>query len=531
MSAAAKGGSLRARAAVGGALTLALLSGCSSAGTAATSSGSAVLGAVAAPTSTISYCHDPVVTVHPTAATRTLERAATVVDSLAAHAWNANAPARRGGSSGGVYINWRPMWDGAIPTATLTNVGTDGRSDSQAGHAERHDPLADLLTLRGILGYFAAGGHNARAHQLACRLRPVVAQEFAAYGVDRAWVYGVLVDLSGLDSQGPWLQDAHGYAQLLARIYVDPASGVQHQPTSGVYRSDYAAETAAALADAGARFLRPDWTELGRRAAIALVQRAADPTTGLLPGTMTVAPGPRDTVSDPFVKIGAQAQALNALLTVYDLTHEASLLAAVTKAATTLDNPAVGVHDTAHGGWFFGLDASGTGVNTTYKETRQAWMLQLAKHLQSTTGRDILGVTGLETLVGDQLIRTNGAGYAYRVAPDFSPYMHVVNGSPLVEDWISTEGTGIALTVLLPLGGTPPELITARTTNGNSTATTACSYEQTFGGVDVTAPLLPAAVGGAVAGDLADADIALDGLGDTTGDPPGSGALGTRAWC
>lgn len=386
---------------------------------------------------------------HPGAAA--LARVAGVLDALAPKAWNAAAPDRRTGKvTGGVYINWRPGWDGATRAASNVDIKTSGQSDADAGDGGRHDPLADLAILRDIDAYLATGRSDAALNTLRCRLDPVVAAEFAAYSVERGWIYFDLIDLSELDPAGVWRQRAEEFASTLSTTYIDAGTAMVVDPVHHTYRPDYSAEVAAALVDAGVRFARPDWVAQGTAAATALVRRAADPATGLFPGELSLTAGAaRDTVVDPLVRMGPAAQTLDGLLTVYDHTHDPALLAAVQRSVNTMNTPGLGLVDSAHGGYFFGIDADGNDPQEQYKETRQAWMLPLLRHLARDGGTSSVTAAAMLQVVQNDLYRPGGAGYAYRVLPDYRTYVSSQDGVKTSEDWISTEAIGIAVDALL----------------------------------------------------------------------------------
>ena len=396
-------------------------------------------------------CRVPSAVLRPHLDQPTLARMRAVVLALAGHAWNPAAPIAKGAPTrGGVFVNWRAAWNGRSAAGPATNIATSGVSDADAGTDARHDPLADLIILRDIDGYLATGARDDSVVQLECRLRPIVAGEFNAYGVDRGWIYSQLIDLSELDDGGPWLAAAQHYADLLSRGYIDPVTGAEREPRTGDYRSDYAAETAAALVDAGHRFGRPDWVAQGSRAARYLVMHAADAGTGLYAGELHVnATASHDDVVDPLVKVGAQAQLLDSLLSVYDETRDVELLDAVQRSVAALDNPSLGVADNQSGGYYYALNASGTGVRTEYKETRQAWMLPLFQRLQHDSPDGSARTEQFAAFVRDGLFRPTGQGYVYRVAPDLRDYTSSVNGATLSENWISSEATGIALDALM----------------------------------------------------------------------------------
>ena len=386
---------------------------------------------------------------------RAAGRAATVVAAVAARGWNAEAPVEEDGAPpGGMYVNWRSRWDGVTDPAANTNVRTDGRSDAVAKVDARHDPLNDLITLRNLDAYLATGASSAQtqrqAQTLRCRLHPVVAAEFADYGVYRGWVYFQLVDLSRLDPDGPWAASAQRLAGTLAGRFVDPVSHGVVDRRHGTYATDDAAQSVAALLDAGPRFGRADWTAAGAAAATRLVQAAPDAATGLFPDSMTSVPSaPRDTPKDTQARAGVQAQVLDGLLTAYDVGHDPAVLAAARRLATSLLDPAVGLADAAHGGFFFAVELDRGTVRGAYKESRQAWLLPALNHLlrsdpQAPTGARE-AAAAMADVVADRLYRPADGGYVYRVAPDWSPYRH----DAVVEDWVSTEATGIALQALL----------------------------------------------------------------------------------
>jgi hypothetical protein len=255
-----------------------------------------------------------------------------------------------------------------------------------------------------------------------------------------------LIDLAGLDPTGPWLADARAFAGTLARRLPGTL-------TSGrTFRPDWVAESAAALTDAGNRFAQPGWSSIGRDLAIGLCQTSANPTTGLFPAQAHLIAGGvvgRAIVDDPIVKIGSQAQLLDALLTVYDADHDKLLLTAVHKALDSLRSAAIGVEDTVNGGWFYAVNVDGSSVRKSYKETRQAWLVALFGH--AAANRLVPGdlTTQALTVVREKLYQADSHGYVYRVRADWAPFAAVQNGTRFEENWVSSEATGIALQALL----------------------------------------------------------------------------------
>src|SRR4029077_14741984 len=128
------------------------------------------------------------------------------------------------------------------------------------------------------------------------------------------------------------------------------------------YRTDFAAESAAAFADAGARYNDARLTAAARSTAQHLLTQAQDPNTHLFPLQMNwTAQG--DGVGQAQIKMGEQAQTLDALLTVYDHLRQPQILDAVKAAVDELYSPTLGLHDTLGGGFFFSVDADGKGVS------------------------------------------------------------------------------------------------------------------------------------------------------------------------
>src|SRR6195952_173843 len=302
-------------------------------------------------------------------------RASMVLSTFAALGWNPSAPPVRPSTlTGGLFVNYRTTWNGAADPAANTNITTVGDSDAETGGSPRHDPLTDLALLRNIDAQQSTGDSGPQVDLLRCRLQPVVEAEFVTYGVVRGWVYGDLIDLSHLDTTGPWLTQAKTFATLLAKRF---AGGIDPQTS---FRPDWVAESVAALMDAGKRFDQPAGTALGSRVASQLVTTSADPLTGFFPGSAQLAKNGPAMVKDPLVKVGSQAQLVDALLTVYDENHDERVLAAVKKNLASLQSSSIGPADKVNGGWFFGVNANGSGVRTSYKETRQGWLVPMFRH-------------------------------------------------------------------------------------------------------------------------------------------------------
>ena len=225
----------------------------------------------------------------------------------------------------------------------------------------RHDPLTDLALLRNIDALESTGYQNPEVDQLRCRLQPVVEAEFATYGVVRGWVYNDLVDLSHLDSAGPWAISAKTFATLLAKRFADGIS-----PGSS-FRPDWIAESAAALTDAGQRFGQPGWTAIGHALAQQLISTCADPVTGFFSGAAELSGAGPATVNDPLVKVGSQAQRRGPADRLRRHPGHRNFSPAVT-GITSLQSPHIGIADADNGGWFYALNVDGASVRKTIRK-------------------------------------------------------------------------------------------------------------------------------------------------------------------
>lgn len=396
-------------------------------------------------------CPAPAPVVRPSVADpATRARVAAVLDGFARRAWNPTAPAvHPSRQQGGLYINYRPTFDGSTAAASQTNINTDGVSDADAHKTARHDPLADLAVLRDLDAADAAGIRTSATERLRCLLQPATAAEFTSYGPARGLVYTELTDLAGLDPRGPWREDAHRFAMRLAQTYRDPNTlGATSSGTR--VRPDWVAESAAALVDAGNRFSTPGWAALGEQLAVRLVTVAPDRATGLFPDTLQLGPAGAVTVADPLARVGAQAQLLDALLTTADRTGNAQVRAAAAAGLAAVESPRSGLVDTRNGGWFFAASAAGDDLRTAYKETRSAWMVPLLQHAARSglpVPRD--APEAAAALVRDSMYLSSSGGYVYRLAPDWTTYRDPGLVPPVAEDWVTSEATGIAVDVLL----------------------------------------------------------------------------------
>ena len=379
-------------------------------------------------------------------------RVADILASMHSHAFNPEAPATKNSSlNGGLFINWLGTWDGNLATAdTNTNLQTSGQTDDTTGASPRHDPVTDLLYLRNLAGFVAAHPADHSFDADIDQIRPIVASEFAKYTYYRCWIYSELRDLDRFQPQRGWDAMAKDYITAVYMHFYDAGAGTIIDPSHNSYRTDYSAECAAALLDAGKRYGDASWTDAGRSTVNHLLAQARDSTTHLFPLQMN-ASGGGDTVKQSQIKVGSEAQLLDALLTAYDLTGDRQVLQAVHDAVTELYSPKLGLWDPQHGGFNFAVDASGANLESTYKETRQAWMLAVLEHLDRLEpGAWTAKLTDMVGIVENRLWQSGLSGYVYRLSPDFAVY-HTNSGpnhTPVTEDFVTTEAMGIAGQVL-----------------------------------------------------------------------------------
>jgi hypothetical protein len=373
-----------------------------------------------------------------------------ILQDMNANAFDRQAPPVSGASlPGGLFINWRGTWPGDVAAAAAnTNIQETGLTDEQVGSPPRHDPLTDLTYLVNLYAYEAINPHDREFAPDATRMEPIVKQEYADEGYYRCWVYFQLRDLGELQPSQGWDVIADRFAAGVYQHYYDVRAGAIADPRhSGVYRTDYVAECGAMLIDAGQRQHKPAWVTAGNSALVHLLQRARNPQTHLFPQQLRLGSS-QDTVVLAQLTMGEEAQLLNSFLDAYDLTGNKSYLNAVLQAASSLYNPAIGLWDQIHGGFFFAVDADGQHLETSYKESRQAWMLPLLQHLARIEGGGVwlARAQQMRTVVIGKLWQPSIHGYPYRETPSFAIYQSD-NGpghTSVVEDWVTSEAMGIA---------------------------------------------------------------------------------------
>jgi hypothetical protein len=380
-------------------------------------------------------------------------RLADILDDMHTHAFNPAAPPTKGSDlSGGLFINWRGTWDGDLTTASdNTNLQTSGLSDDQTGATSRHDPVVDLMYLRNLRAYMHDFPSDHSFDQDAARMDPIVRAEFAGYTYYRSWIYFQMRDLDRFQPGAGWDRMAHTFADAVYRNFYNAAAGTVVDKSHNNYRTDFTAESAAVFADAGARYGEPQLTAAARSTAQHLIAHAQDPTTHLYPLQMGIGAGP-DTVQQAQIKVGAEAQLLESLLTVYDHLGDPAILTAVRLAVEELYSPQLGLWDTQHGGFFFSVDADGQGLQRAYKESRQAWVLDLLRHLDRDAGGQAQRIAAMTAVVVDSLYQKDLEGYVYRVSPSFAVF-HTGNGpdhTGVDEDFVTSEAMGIAGNMLAP---------------------------------------------------------------------------------
>jgi hypothetical protein len=373
-----------------------------------------------------------------------------ILADMHTHAFNPAAPPTKTSTlQGGLFINWRGGWNGDPATAGAnTNVQTSGQSDDTTGSSPRHDPVTDLMYLRNLRAFQVdhPGDHTFDAD--ASRMDPIVRAEFGNYTYYRSWIYFQLRDLDRFQPGTGWDQVARHFVQAVFGGFYDGSAGAVRDRSHDYYRTDFAAESAAAFADAGARYGEPQLTDAARSTVASLLRHAADPGTHLFPLQV----GNDGTVRQAQIKVGEQAQTLDALLTVYDRLRQPEILTAVRQAVDDLYSPQLGLLDTTGGGFFFSVNADGSALRTDYKESRQAWMLGLLRHLDLDAGGQAERLAPMFAVVTDRLWQSALHGYVYRTTPGFGVFVnHSGPGHAAVtEDFVTSEAMGIVGNVLAP---------------------------------------------------------------------------------
>jgi hypothetical protein len=384
---------------------------------------------------------------------KSLTRLADILNTMHQDAFNAQAPSTKGSSlPGGLYINWRGDWDGDPSTASdNTNIQTSGSSDDQTGASPRHDPVVDLMYLRNLRAfmYYAPNDHSFDGD--AARMDPIVRAEFAGYTYYRSWIYFQLLDLNAFQPHKGWDVLAEHFVQGVYHGFYNSAAGTIIDKSHNNYRTDFAAESAAAFADAGARFNDSAMTAAAKSITEHLLTYAQDPNTHLYPLQMNYQQG-GDAVGQAQIKIGEQAQTLDALLTVYDHVRIPQILTAVKAAVDEMYNPALGLHDSLNGGFFYSVDYDGKGLQSAYKESRQAWMVQLLGHLDADAGGQAQRLADMTAVVANKMWQNALHGYVYRTSDNWGVYTNHSgpNHTAVDENFVTSEAMGIAGNVLAP---------------------------------------------------------------------------------
>ena len=374
----------------------------------------------------------------------TARRVSDILVSMHQHAFNPSAPAAKGGAApGGLFINWVGTWDGdPITAATQTNLRTDGQSDDEASVATRHDPVTDLMYLDTLVRYQAAFPADHSFDGDVSRIEAIVRAEFAGYTYYRCWLYTEFRDLSAAAPGRGWETYASNYATAIFQRSYDKALGTVVDAAHGSYRVDWAVECGSAMIDEGTRHANAAMVAAGRSTLSRVLAGAQDPTTHLFPTQMTAAAG-GDTVKQAQVKVGSQAQLVDALLSAYDVTHDAAYLQAATATLNSLYT--IGLWDPANGGFFFSIDSGGGNLNRDYKESRQGWILQALVHMDRVAPGWHDRAVQMLGVVRDRLWQQPLQGYVYRVAPSFAVFStrNGVGKTLVVEDFVTTEAMGL----------------------------------------------------------------------------------------
>jgi hypothetical protein len=379
-------------------------------------------------------------------------RVAAILDEMQRKAFNPQAvpPKNSAGVPGGIYINWGATWDGSPDTAAdNTDFNTNGQTDSQAGLPARHDEFTDLLYLRNLLGYRAQNPADHGFDTNISRMEPVVKSDFQSYTFYKCSLYGELEDMARFAPDQGWGALADAYAQAVLKRFYSASLGSVVDSAHSSYRVDYATECAAMFVDAGKRTGNQTMLAAGISTARHILQNAVDPTTHLLPLQMSVGASGKDAVAQKQVKVGDVAQILDSFLVLYDLTNDSAYRQEVHDAVSWMFSSPI--HDQQNGGFFFSVDLDGTNLQSSYKESRQAWMLPLLQHLNRLEpGMWTTQENEMLVVVRDKLWQPVSSGYVFRVTPSFGPFQSS-NGpghAHVTESWVTTEAMDIACQAL-----------------------------------------------------------------------------------
>lgn len=372
----------------------------------------------------------------------------------------------------GLYINWRY---GTSPLQTNLN-------GSNATDNTRHDPLTDARYVHALWMYKKRYGSTDYDSELA-RYEPIVKAEFAGSSNERGWLYDQLFwPLYTLSGDTAYRDIAKGLAASYFNaitpkapvIFKTAASGNPGQ--HGYYRPFIAIGQACALIMAGTTFATQEWVNKGHAMIDFLYTHAivqgphkcfADQLDNVLTPQGAINPDetflmiPKTPTSSAItgnqLRMGSSAQIILSLFNAAAVTGDSSLLAKAQEQLDLFDattNP-LGLWDHVNGGYFGGLNWSGTGPHNPGTQTMKSGKKESGRQIsmlyaynianQLTSGKYAATAKLMLDVALNKAIYKTQHGVLYETQDNWAPVSH----GTWSEDWATTEASGACMEGLL----------------------------------------------------------------------------------
>ncbi len=361
-----------------------------------------------------------------------------VLDNMHQHAWNPGAMSR-GAVTGGLFINWK------MDDPSKTNIQSPGVDKIASGE---HDPQVDLLYLTALAEHSQLHPQDHTYDADQARMIANVLTDFKNYSLPKGWIYfylrkdGLLLNNAALAAEADSVAGSFytsSYDAVLGYVYY-------RAHTPALYDTFQSLQCGAALVDAGIRLHQPDWVTAGQKTLDHIIAVGLNPTYHLFYDRMDVHSGGQDRPETFVAKPSTQGQAVDALVTVYTLTHRQQYLDIATQVLQSLYGSSK-LWDQQRGGFFFALDMSSGKVDSAYKETRSQSLALIALHHYDMVGP--LHFTQQEqqlvSLLTNQFYQGTYHGFFYRVTSDFQVYVSAPGQGIGREDYFTTEAMGTVL--------------------------------------------------------------------------------------
>lgn len=364
-----------------------------------------------------------------------------VLTNMHSHAWNPNATTRNI-VTGGLYINWK------MDAPTVTNAVRPG-PDGNPQH--NHDIQVDLLYLTALADYHAVHPQDSSYNADIAHLTSVVSADFRVYSLPKGWIYFYLLHDGLIFNNSTLINEAHTIASNYYTHWFDPTLGFvydrAHHP--GDYATNSALQCGAALIDAGQRWKQPSWVTAGKSTIDHVLSVGWNQHYQLFYESMIVNPSGADTVENYQAKPSTQGEAVDSLITAYQLTHNQHYLDIARKTLQSLFGSS-NLWDRANGGFYFALELNTGNVLSAYKETRSQTLTLIALHDYNQVDGQAMASQEQEllTTIATHFYQSTYHGFFYRLTPTFRIYVSRAGTGIGVEDYFSTEAMGAALVAL-----------------------------------------------------------------------------------